>query len=267
VQVGIFDGPPASSPPPPVGTTGNGTCGATDFGKDCDVDPRGAWDARAEGIMNLSACVARAAPCKQAKFVSFCFADDNADCSWYSDCDFDHLCEDCSTCGIGCPHYFPYESEVLRAASSPAIAASPMTSSPSSSSPSSSPSALAARRDGVTYPPEAGAKVAGQTVPPGLRGSRDDTLYLLPDDDELTLRVFVDRNIVEAYWMDGRVAMTSMVRPAFAVEGAPQVSLFSNSNVDAQVLEATVWEMESIWVTKEEVLATPRPEEAKKARK
>lgn len=87
VQVGIFDGPPASSPPPPVGTTGNGTCGATDFGKDCDVDPRGAWDARAEGIMNLSACVARAAPCKQAKFVSFCFADDNADCSWYSDCD------------------------------------------------------------------------------------------------------------------------------------------------------------------------------------
>jgi hypothetical protein len=101
-------------PPPPIGTTGNGTCGATNFGGDCDLDPTGAWDARKEGILNLSACVARARGCKMAKFVSFSLAKWNSDCSWYASCDFGHLCEDCSKCGIGCPSYVPYTSEVIK---------------------------------------------------------------------------------------------------------------------------------------------------------
>lgn len=49
VVVGISDGPPPSAPPPPAGTVGNGTCGATSFGGDCNVDPKGAWDAKARG--------------------------------------------------------------------------------------------------------------------------------------------------------------------------------------------------------------------------
>ena len=102
-------------------------------------------------------------------------------------------------------------------------------------------------------------------MPLGLRSTRADTLQLLPDEDELVLRVFVDRQVAEAFWMDGRVAMTSQIRPQFAVKGMPQVSLFSNSKVDAQVIEASAWEMQSIWVSKEEVLATPRPKEKKKA--
>lgn len=270
VQVGIFDGPPASAPPPPVGTKGNGTCGATAFGKDCDVDTRGAWDAHAENIANLSACVAKAKPCKQAEFVSY--SSQNADCSWYSDCDFEHLCKDCSKCGIGCPHYVPYESEVLRSTSSPtasSAAATPPSSSVMTATPSPTaesfataappPSALAGRRLGTIYPADAGAKVAGQAVPPGLRSSRADTLQLQPEDDELVLRVLVDRTLVEAFWMDGRVAMTSQIRPTFAVEGMPQVSVFSNSDGDTHANEATVWEMGSIWVSKEQVLATPRP--------
>ena len=90
-----------------------------------------------------------------------------------------------------------------------------------------------------------------------------DTLRLLPGDRELTLRVFVDRQVVEAYWMDGRVAMTSQIRPQPpAVPGTPQVGVFAHSSAGAavKVVEAAVWELQSIWVTKEQVLATPRQE-------
>ena len=106
----------APPPPPPVGTIGNGTCGATKYGGDCNTDPTGAWDARKEGILNLTACVAKARGCKMANFVSFSLKDWNSDCSWYSACDMGHLCEDCSTCGIGCPSYVPYSSEVIKVA-------------------------------------------------------------------------------------------------------------------------------------------------------
>ena len=100
----------------PVGTVGNGTCGATSFGGDCDAGTSGAWDAAKENITSLSACVARAKGCKMANYVSYSNVPGNADCSWYSQCDMSRLCEDCSKCGIGCPKYYPYQSEVLRAA-------------------------------------------------------------------------------------------------------------------------------------------------------
>ena len=106
----------SSGPPPapaPVGTVGNGTCGATAFGGDCNVLASGAWNAAQEGIMSLEACVTKAKNCKMANFVSFSNVPENSDCSWYASCDMSHLCEDCSKCGIGCPHYYPYASEVL----------------------------------------------------------------------------------------------------------------------------------------------------------
>ena len=37
------------------------------------------------------------------------------------------------------------------------------------------------------------------------------------------LRVFTDRTLVEAYWMDGRVAMTSATKPEMAKSGLDQV--------------------------------------------
>merc|ERR1711871_1457307 len=52
-----------------------------------------------------------------ANFVSFSNVPGNTDCSWYQSCDFHNLCEDCSKCGIGCPKYYPYQSEVLRGGS------------------------------------------------------------------------------------------------------------------------------------------------------
>jgi hypothetical protein len=49
-------------------------------------------------------------------------------------------------------------------------------------------------------------------------------LQVLPTDEEVTLRVFVDRTLIEAYWMDGRVAMTSAIHSRGDDDGeTPQV--------------------------------------------
>jgi hypothetical protein len=98
--------PPPGPKPPPVGTTGNGTCGATSFGGDCNVHPKGAWNAKKLGITTLAQCVAKAKPCKMADYVSFSNVPGNSDCSWYSECDMSKLCADCHACGIGCPKYY-----------------------------------------------------------------------------------------------------------------------------------------------------------------
>jgi len=256
VAVGLQDGPPASAPPPPAGTTGNGTCGGTDFGGDCDSQPKGAWDAAAENITTLAACVAKATPCKMAKFVSFSSVEGNHDCSWYSQCDFTRLCEDCSKCGIGCPKYFPYESEVLPSSSSSSSSSAAAVEGRQAAPPRES----ARRLDTVESRLEGGeggegGEGAWRRV--GARGSRQDTLRLLPGDDEVELRVFTDRTLVEAYWMDGRVAMTSAINPGMAVAGAPQAFLFSDTD-GVQVKSAVAYSMGSIWVSKEEVLQTPR---------
>ena len=82
-----------------------------------------------EGILNLTACVARASGCKKANFVSFSLHGWNSDCSWYETCDFGHLCADCSQPGPhcpappGCPSYVPYISEVISAVPAPRVAA------------------------------------------------------------------------------------------------------------------------------------------------
>lgn len=107
------------APPPPVGTVGNGTCGATNFGGDCNKDPKGAWDAAKLKIGSLAECAAKAKGCKMANYVSFSDVTGNHDCSWYSECDMSHLCEDCHTCGIGCPKYYPYKTEILKDAPPP----------------------------------------------------------------------------------------------------------------------------------------------------
>ena len=77
----IFSASYLSPGSPAVGTTGNGTCGATSFGGDCDEDASGAWDAQKEGIATLEQCVAKAKPCAMANFVSFSYVDGNHDVS------------------------------------------------------------------------------------------------------------------------------------------------------------------------------------------
>ena len=81
-----------------------------------------------------------------------------------------------------------------------------------------------------------------------------DILHLLPSDETLTLRAFTDTSVLEVFWMDGRVVITSPLK------GHDQggAAVFSSVH-GVQLVEATAWAMGSIWVKPADVLATPRP--------
>ena len=77
-----------------------------------------------------------------------------------------------------------------------------------------------------------------------------DSVPLLADDKELTIRIFLDNVVAECYWQDGRVAMTVPIAPAS--------SLGLSSNASVSLLNGTSYGMTEIMTTKEAVLATPR---------
>ena len=84
----------AGPPPPPakVGTIDIGSCGVTfvcDTPNCCNVQAKGSWTAAAANISTLAECVARAKSCSMANFVSF--SKPQNDCSWYKECDMQHL--------------------------------------------------------------------------------------------------------------------------------------------------------------------------------
>lgn len=255
-QVGISKGPPPSSPPPPAGTIGNGTCGATSYGNDCNTAPKGAWHPKDLNISSLADCAAHAEGCKMAAFVSYSDVPGNEDCSWYSECDFARLCEDCSKCGIGCPKYYPYQSEVIRAPTTlGTTAASASASSPASASAPASASTPAATHTAGRKPAVDASHTAGRKA--SLGADFLDKLQLLPTDAEITLRVFVDVGVIEAYWMDGRVAMTIATQGLKPVANTPQAEAYTTA-AGVELASAKAYTMGSIWVTPEQVLATPR---------
>eukprot|EP00747_Dinoflagellata_sp_TGD_P197358 gnl/TRDRNA2_/TRDRNA2_68603_c0_seq1.p1 gnl/TRDRNA2_/TRDRNA2_68603_c0~~gnl/TRDRNA2_/TRDRNA2_68603_c0_seq1.p1 ORF type:complete len:624 (+),score=69.24 gnl/TRDRNA2_/TRDRNA2_68603_c0_seq1:30-1901(+) len=81
------------------------------------------------------------------------------------------------------------------------------------------------------------------------------TLKLLPEDTEIEIRVFIDHTFVEAYWMDGRVAISSAL-----LGSSPTVFGMRLFNVEQAVFvsDLHVWWMKSIWKSPEQVLQTPR---------
>lgn len=83
-------------------------------------------------------------------------------------------------------------------------------------------------------------------------GGHKDTLKLLSTDATLDLRIYVDNTFAEAYWMGGRVAMT--VKTGSTTEAGVSVS----ASTPVMLMDTTVWDVNSIWVTPEEVRATPR---------
>ena len=114
--------PPGPAPSIPVGTISNGTCVPAPYhGTDCDTHASGYFS----GLATLAACAAKVKPCKMGNYISY-GADKS--CSWYSQCDFAHLCKDCSAskdtgpncpASVGlpkCPHYIAFTSEVLKIA-------------------------------------------------------------------------------------------------------------------------------------------------------
>ena len=118
-------GAPSGAPSKfPVGTIGNGTCGAVYLAGSCATDPVGYF----EGVATMAACAAKVVACPKAQYASWSSLDHS--CAWYSSCDMATLCVDCSAagscavphnpqcpaCDKKCPHYWPHTSEVVRAA-------------------------------------------------------------------------------------------------------------------------------------------------------
>ena len=92
---------------------------------------------------------------------------------------------------------------------------------------------------------------AGFTPPCIACSQPHQNLTLLPSEHTLGLRIFCDRTVVEGYWADGRVAMT-IGGPGAGVWSQGTVGGISlESTVDVTVVNMTVFEMDSIWVSKE----------------
>eukprot|EP00747_Dinoflagellata_sp_TGD_P126829 gnl/TRDRNA2_/TRDRNA2_174318_c0_seq2.p1 gnl/TRDRNA2_/TRDRNA2_174318_c0~~gnl/TRDRNA2_/TRDRNA2_174318_c0_seq2.p1 ORF type:complete len:451 (+),score=63.52 gnl/TRDRNA2_/TRDRNA2_174318_c0_seq2:87-1439(+) len=93
------------------------------------------------------------------------------------------------------------------------------------------------------------------------KGGMKDTLALLPSDQTLEIRVFVDNTFIEVYFQGGRVAITAPVIPT--VEAG--MSLFAQG-ASATVEAMTVWRLNNnIWIQPEELLV-PRAEAEPKVR-
>jgi len=78
-----------------------------------------------------------------------------------------------------------------------------------------------------------------------------DTLNLLPSDSTIEVRVFYDQTFAEIYFMNGRVALTKTL----AGVATGDHSVFSSAPLTANV---SAYGVNSIWVSPEEVIATPR---------
>ena len=82
----------------------------------------------------------------------------------------------------------------------------------------------------------------------------NDTLQLTRRDTNITLRAFVDNNVAECYWQHNRVAIFVEAPPT--PEAA--VALFSTGPESQAVVSVAAWRVDNVWITTEELLATPR---------
>ena len=118
----------------------------------------------------------------------------------------------------------------------------------------------------------------GMRGPPASWPPYASDLNLLPSDTNITLTIYTDNTFAECFFMDGRtVLMRSVVNTPKDMNKAAGVAVVAMRNIDGDVAEdkqerdreyasglvlesAFVWKVNSIWVTPEQVLATPRPD-------
>lgn len=100
------------------------------------------------------------------------------------------------------------------------------------------------------------SSTSGVPRPSPLIGAKEDTLWISPHDANLTIRVYVDRQLSEGFWQHGRVAMTR--QSASTAQAGMAVHVTDDSAVGATLVRAQAWRVGDIWVSPEEVLRTPR---------
>ena len=93
------------------------------------------------------------------------------------------------------------------------------------------------------------------------------TFPLLPSDTTIAVRVYTDGATVEAFFGDGRLAATletgplaGTIPPTWHHAGNPMLNatITVSANVSATLVQGKAWTVGSIWVSSEDVLATPR---------
>ena len=88
----------------------------------------------------------------------------------------------------------------------------------------------------------------------GWHGAQTAVLPLLPEERSVSVRLFIDNGALETYFMGGRVCLSSKMR----MPSAGAVAIHVESSAPTTMKSANVWRLDSIWVTPEQVLATPR---------
>eukprot|EP01043_Picozoa_sp_COSAG02_P012017 COSAG02_NODE_455_length_21984_cov_4.049760_3_plen_226_part_00 len=121
------------------------------------------------------------------------------------------------------------------------------------------------KHDGEQTCPKANAKCTSGVLVPTTKCVKDgghgsggkgkgmnDVVSMLASDTHISVRLFLDTAVAEAYFMGGRVAMTIPVAAS-----TTDWSVSIGASTVATLINATSWGMSSIYVTKEEVLAMP----------
>ena len=103
-----------------------------------------------------------------------------------------------------------------------------------------------------TPPAVSEGATSGVLAPSTLLGGRTDTLRLSPRDRTLSLRIFVDHGITEAFWQRGRVVTTRRA------DTSAEAGVVVHASAAIVLERAAVWRVGDIWVSPEEVLRTPR---------
>lgn len=104
-------------------------------------------------------------------------------------------------------------------------------------------------------PPATPSKTPWHAVSVSGTGVEATELRLAKTDSSIELRLFVDQVMAEAFWQGGRMASTLAAGPGC---GADCGIVVTADAAGASLLSATAWAVNPIWVTPQDVLASPR---------
>jgi hypothetical protein len=89
-------------------------------------------------------------------------------------------------------------------------------------------------------------------------GKEVTQLWLAPADELINMTIYSDNIVIESYMQDGRVANTQALDGRSADGNGVRIECHTADPAGCEIKSAEVWRLDSIWVSEEELLATPR---------
>jgi hypothetical protein len=88
----------------------------------------------------------------------------------------------------------------------------------------------------------------------GIHGQNQE-LALLPSDQEIELRIFVDHTISEVYFQNGRVALTTPLSADVEGGSSTAFAAFNRGETgEVELASAAAWALDTIWVQPQQVI-------------